>query len=129
MAQVVIYGHRPMIEQWRGEISDGLQAAAVDALGPPADKRFHRFVALAADDFVHPSDRSGEYLIVEVSMFAGRSRETRKAYLRAILKELSERCGIAPQDLEVTITETPRENWLIRGVPGDELGLTYQVEV
>ena len=34
-----------------------------------------------------------------------------------------------PNDLEITITETPRANWVIRGVPADELLLTYAVEV
>ena len=31
--------------------------------------------------------------------------------------------------VEITIYETPRGNWGIRGVPGDELMLGYKVEV
>ena len=34
---------------------------------------------------------------------------------------------IAPQDVEITITETPRHNWGIRGLPGDELQLGYKI--
>ena len=33
------------------------------------------------------------------------------------------------EDLEITISETPRHNWGIRGLPADELGLTYEVNV
>ena len=35
----------------------------------------------------------------------------------------------SPQDIEITIFETPRHNWGIRGLPGDELTLTYNVNV
>lgn len=56
-------------------------------------------------------------------MFAGRSVATKKAFLMAVAANLGERCGISPQDIEITITETPRENWLIRGLPADELTL------
>nr|WP_285724482.1 tautomerase family protein [Psychromicrobium sp. YIM S02556] len=37
--------------------------------------------------------------------------------------------GISVQDIEITITETPRENWGIRGLPADELDLNYPVSV
>jgi hypothetical protein len=32
-------------------------------------------------------------------------------------------------DVEITITETPKYNWGIRGMIGDELKLNYKVEV
>jgi len=31
--------------------------------------------------------------------------------------------------VEITITETPRSNWGIRGLPADELELSYKVDV
>jgi hypothetical protein len=31
--------------------------------------------------------------------------------------------------IEITLFETPRENWGIRGLPGDELSLNYKVQV
>jgi hypothetical protein len=37
--------------------------------------------------------------------------------------------GIHKNDVEITIFETPRENWGIRGLPGDELPLNYKVDV
>jgi phenylpyruvate tautomerase PptA (4-oxalocrotonate tautomerase family) len=35
---------------------------------------------------------------------------------------------MVPQDVEITIHESPKENWGIRGKPGDELSLSYKVE-
>ena len=32
-------------------------------------------------------------------------------------------------DLEIVITESPRHNWGVRGISGDELSLSYKVEV
>lgn len=128
MAQLVVYGHAAALRPRIAELSDALHAAAVEALQLPSEKRFHRFVPLDPGCFITPPDRGPDYTIVEVSMFEGRTTETKKAYLRAIFARLGE-LGIAPNDVEVTITETPRSNWGIRGVPGDELALSYRVEM
>jgi hypothetical protein len=42
---------------------------------------------------------------------------------------VSAKAGIVPQDLEITIFETPQANWGIRGKPGDELALSYKVDM
>jgi phenylpyruvate tautomerase PptA (4-oxalocrotonate tautomerase family) len=129
MAQVKIYGLHAHLNRCRAELSDAIHDAAMDTLGLPPEKRFHRFIGLDAADFVYPADRGRQYTIVEVSMFEGRSVATKKAFVRALFERIETRCGIAPQDVEITITETPRENWGIRGLPADELTLTYDVEV
>lgn len=37
--------------------------------------------------------------------------------------------GIAPHSVEITITETPKVNWGIRGVNAEDLALGYRVDV
>ena len=49
--------------------------------------------------------------------------------IRAIFERIAAATGIPPQDIEITIFETPRHAWGIRGAPGDELGLDHKVEV
>ena len=61
-------------------------------------------------------------------MFEGRSTETKKLLIHELYRTTTA-IGLSAQDVEITITETPRANWGIRGVPGDELQLPYQVEV
>ncbi|MDQ3540386.1 MAG: tautomerase family protein, partial [Chloroflexota bacterium] len=61
MAQIRIYGRHHHIDQLRLDLSDAIHACAVEALGLPEDKRFHRFIALDAGDFIHPADRSERY--------------------------------------------------------------------
>jgi phenylpyruvate tautomerase PptA (4-oxalocrotonate tautomerase family) len=100
----------------------------VKALGLPPEKRFHRFIALDEADFIFPADRSDNYTIIEISMFEGRSTDTKKALIREIFTHFESELGIAPQDVEITISETPMCNWGIRGQPGDELMLSYRVK-
>lgn len=129
MAQIKIYGRHTHLNRHRHGISNAIHQGAMEALGLPQNKRFHRFIGLDAEDFIHPGDRTERYTIIEVSMFEGRSVEARKAFIRQVFARLEAGCGIAPQDVEITITETPRHNWGIRGLPADELGLDYEVEV
>jgi phenylpyruvate tautomerase PptA (4-oxalocrotonate tautomerase family) len=128
MAQFVVYGHAAALRPRVRELSDAIHEAAVAALQLPVTKRFHRFVPLDPDCFIAPPDRSQDYTVIEVSMFEGRSTTTKKLLISELYRTTSA-IGLSTQDVEITITETPRANWGIRGVPGDELELSYQVKV
>lgn len=129
MAQIKIYGLREHLAPVREKFSETVHTCAMEALQLPAEKRFHRFILLDAADFLYPADRSERYTIIEISLFEGRSVETKKQLLHLLFRRLQEELQIAPQDLEITIFETPRHNWGIRGLPGDELSLNYRVNV
>jgi len=127
MSQVKIFGRRRVLEPVRQELSDVVQSCLVDAFGLPDDKRFQRFVMLEDVDFIHPSDRSERYTIVEISCFEGRSADAKKKLISLLYERCDRKLELAPGDLEITISETPRANWGIRGKPGDELTLSYDV--
>ena len=129
MAQVKIYGLKGPLNAHRQALSDAVQGALGEAFGLPPKKRFQRFIGLEADEFIFPPDRSENYTILEFSVFEGRSPEAKRALIQALFTLIPERVGVAPQDLEITIFETPQANWGIRGLPGDELALGYKVEV
>ena len=129
MAQIKIYGLRDKLDPIKARLSDVVHSCVVDALELPADKRFHRFFGLDPANFRYPSDRSERYLIVEISIFAGRTTVTKKRLIQLLFKRLHAELQFAPQDVEITIFETPKANWGIRGKPGDELELSYTVEV
>jgi phenylpyruvate tautomerase PptA (4-oxalocrotonate tautomerase family) len=100
-----------------------------DGIGYPVMKKFHRFILLEPEDFIYPEDRSVKYTILEISMFEGRSVEAKKNLIRLLFDRMASNCQIPPQDLEITISETPKHNWGFRGLPGDEHVLNYQVNV
>jgi len=129
MAQVKIYGRSAALRAMRASLSDVIHSCTVDALAFPVEKRFHRFIALEADDFIYPSDRSDRYTVIEILMFEGRSIEAKKAFIRLLYERAAAQLELAPIDLELTFIETPRHNWGIRGVAGDELAIGYKVEV
>jgi phenylpyruvate tautomerase PptA (4-oxalocrotonate tautomerase family) len=129
MAQIKIYGIRTHLNSVKARLSEVIHSCVVDALQFPIDKRAHRFFPMEAEDFFYPAGRTDKYTIIEISMFEGRSVETKKRLIRLLFERIRAELGISSQDLEITITETPKHNWGIRGLPGDEIGLNYKVEV
>ena len=99
------------------------------ALAYPPEKRFQRFIPLDTGDFVHPADRGDDYTIIEISMFEGRSDAAKRALIRELFTRIQGEAGIAPFSVEITITETPKVNWGIRGVNAADLDLDYTVNV
>lgn len=131
MAQVKIYGRADRLASRRAAVSDAIHRAVVEALAFPEDKRAHRFILLAAEDMLFPPapGRTADYTIIEISLFEGRSVDTRKRLIRLLFERLEADAGLTPVNLEITLTETPRHNWGLHGVPGDELGLNYDVDI
>jgi hypothetical protein len=128
MGQIKIFGLRSALDPIKAQLSDVVHGCVMEALHYPADKRAHRFFPLAPEDFYMPAGRTARYTIIELSMFEGRSVEAKKMLIRLLFARLQP-LGISPQDLEITIFETPRHNWGFRGLPGDEHALNYRVDV
>jgi phenylpyruvate tautomerase PptA (4-oxalocrotonate tautomerase family) len=128
MGQVKVYGLATWIDDKRAEISNAIHASVVEAFEFPEDKRFHRFIKLAAEDFIFPDSRTNQYIIIEISIFEGRSDLSKRNLINLLFMRLAE-IGIDNNDVEITIFETPKKNWGIRGLPADELTLNYKVEI
>ncbi|MDX7879527.1 tautomerase family protein [Acinetobacter nosocomialis] len=129
MSQVKIYANEQTIMQYREMLSHAIHQALIEELKYPIEKRFQRFISLKPENFIYPSDRSQHYVIIELSMFTGRSTEAKKRLIQTLFRNIQQYCRITPQDIEITIFETPKENWGIRGQNADELRLNYQVNV
>ena len=129
MSQIKIYGLKSSFACYRNTLSTAIHKAVVEVLAYPVDKKFHRFIGLDQSEFIFPADRSSKYTIIEISMFEGRSVESKKQLIRLLFQYIEQDVGIAPQDVEITIFETPKYNWGIRGQCGDELSLGYKLGV
>ena len=128
MPQFKIYGRADSLQPIRTQLSDVIHSCAQETLGLPENKRFQRFLMLDPEDFIY-SERTPQYLIIEVVMFEGRSLDTKKQLLRLLMARIHRQLGIPVNDIEITLIETPKQNWGIRGMTGDELGLSYKVDV
>jgi phenylpyruvate tautomerase PptA (4-oxalocrotonate tautomerase family) len=129
MSQVKIYGVASRLNAIKARLSDIIHGCVMEAFAYPADKRAHRFFPLEKEDFYYPAGRSDAYTIIEISLFEGRTVEAKKRLYRLLFDRIQAELGISPIDVEITLFETPRHNWGIRGVPGDELAIDYKVEV
>lgn len=129
MAQVVVYGRRESLQRCREALSEAIHEAIMMALEYPPEKKFQRFIALDADDFIYPADRGVDYTIIEISMFEGRSEAAKRLLIAELFARIEAKAGIKPHSIEITITETPKANWGIRGQNAADLALNYRVEV
>ena len=62
-------------------------------------------------------------------MFEGRTTEAKRKLIHLLFERLQSDVGVGPADVEITIAETPRQNWGFRGQTGEEVSLSYKVEV
>jgi phenylpyruvate tautomerase PptA (4-oxalocrotonate tautomerase family) len=129
MGQVKIYGLKEKLNPIKATLSDVIHTCLVDAFDYPMNKRFHRFFPMEKDDFYYDLSRSTAYTIIEISIFEGRSIDTKKRLIHLLFNRLEDQLQLSPHDVEITIFETPKHNWGIRGLPGDELSLDYKVDL
>ena len=129
MSQIKVYGLKDNLNNIKGKLSEVIHSCVVDAFQMPEDKRFHRFFPLDRENFYFQSNRTEKYIIIEISIFEGRTTEAKKKLIRLLFQRIQEELNIMPNDIEITIFETPGYNWGIRGLPGDELSLDYNIKI
>ncbi len=129
MSRIKIYGLKSQLDPIRSALSDTIHSCMTEAFRLPAEHRFHRFFGLEPEDFIFPPGHSDRYLVLEISCFEGRSMAAKKALIRLLFERLEARHGIPRNDVEISITETPRWNWGLAGKSGDEVMVDYPVGV
>lgn len=124
-----IFGLKENLNPIKERFSEVIHSCVVEAFQLPTDKKFHRFFSMEKEDFHYAPGRTEAYTVIELSIFEGRSVESKKQLIRSLFERIQQELSISPQDIEITIIETPKSNWGIRGLPGDELQLNYNVNV
>ena len=130
IVMIVIYGIDKHLNPIKSQLSEVIHGCMQSVLGMPEDKRAHRFIPLAKDNFFYPGGRTDCYTVIEINMMNGRKPETQKALIKALFKEIESALGINPIDIEITIKEQEKYQWGFRGITGDEASdLKYNVDV
>ncbi len=129
MGQIKIFGIKEKLNPIKETLSNVIHLCVMDAFKFPSDKRFHRFFPMDKEDFYFANGRTEAYTVIEISIFEGRTVEAKKQLINLLFERINSELHISPQDIEITIFETPKHNWGIRGLPGDELALNYNVNV
>ena len=129
MVQVKITGLATSLNPTKFQLSDIIHGCLQEAIGTPENKRFQRFFAMQPEDFYYPTDRSEQYTIIEIVMFEGRSVAAKKKLIGLLFERVQKQLDIAAEDIEIAMFDLPKHNWGIRGVPGDELTLSYKTDL
>ncbi|MCU1460349.1 MAG: tautomerase family protein [Acidimicrobiales bacterium] len=108
---------------------EGVADALVGALKVPPGDPTVIAVTRDAADVVLPSKVSDRYTIVTVTMFAGRTIETKRRLYQAIVHGLQS-LGVPPDDVVIVLEEVPMENWGVDGgVPASEVDVGFKVDI
>jgi phenylpyruvate tautomerase PptA (4-oxalocrotonate tautomerase family) len=129
MPNVRIEVRRGWVGARRGAVIDAVHAAMVEAIRIPVWDRTLRLVEHDAEDFATPPGRGERYTLVEITLFAGRSPEARRALYRAIVRNLGA-LGVPALDIKTVLIEVPAENWGVRGgSAASDIDLGFEVKV
>jgi phenylpyruvate tautomerase PptA (4-oxalocrotonate tautomerase family) len=125
----VIRGRSP---QEKRELLDAVRGALIASLRVPRGDPALRVIEHDRDCFELPTvphPVSDLYTLIEITMFAGRSKETKRQLYAEIVRRLGD-VGVPPTDITIVVVESPQENWGVHGGrPASEVELGFTVEV
>ncbi|MBF0549060.1 MAG: tautomerase family protein [Deltaproteobacteria bacterium] len=111
------------------DLLDAVHSALVDAFKIPEMDRNQRLVEFDPVNFEIPSGKSDNYVLVELTVFPGRSIETKRRLYQRIVKKIGD-LDISPDDVFIVLHEPPLENWGIRGgIPAIEIDFGFNIKV
>jgi phenylpyruvate tautomerase PptA (4-oxalocrotonate tautomerase family) len=106
---------------------DGIDRALVEVLGVPPGDSLMRLVCHEAAAIRLPRSADPCFVLMEVSLFAGRSMPTKRALYRALTDAVAA-LGVAPEQVTVALYEVALENWGIRdGRPASEIVFDFPI--
>ena len=101
--------------EYKKTILDSIHNALVDSIGIEEWDRFQRVTEYDRNDFEFPSFKTDDFMIIELTLFPGRTKEQKGAAIEAITGSLNSALSIAPSDVFIVINEPPLENWGMGG--------------
>lgn len=112
------------------KILDIIHQALVDSIKIPDRDRNQRLMEYDKAFFEFPPEKTKNFTVIEITMFAGRSMDSKRELYRLITEGLQNELGIDGNDVMIILHEVPMENWGIRGgKPASEVDLGFNVKV
>lgn len=88
--------------------------------------RYHTY---APHDFRSPGDREA-FIQIEITVFKGRTLETKRQLYRAITQALSAQLHLPMEAVLILLNECEGENWGMRGgIPACEIDFGYAIDI
>jgi len=98
-----------------GTVSSAVQSALISALGIPPEDFFQIIHVLPRSHYRHTLsflglNYSDDLIVLEITFISGRPKEKRLGLLKALNDAVVSAARISPDDLLITLYETPGEN-------------------
>jgi phenylpyruvate tautomerase PptA (4-oxalocrotonate tautomerase family) len=101
--------------------------AVAKALGLLEDDRNVRLIEYDNTNF---SMKNPYKILIEITMFSGRTDVTKKMLFKEIVSNLTNSLNIQAAELFIVLNEQPKSNWGVRGgIPACEIELGFKVDV
>ena len=101
--------------EYKKTVLDCIHDGLVESIGIEDWDRFQRIEEFSKEDFEKPDFKSDDFMIIEISLFPGRSKELKGKLIETVAGNLNRRLSVAPSDIFILISEPPLENWGIGG--------------
>lgn len=112
----------------RRPLIDAVQRALVTGFLLPETDRDVRLLEYEDACFLVPPGRGPHYLVVEVTLFRGRSLDAKRRFYAALVDELAG-FDVPAADIKTILVEVDPVNWGLKGVPASELDFGFRVDV
>lgn len=116
--------------EYKKAIMDSIHNALVDVLKIPEYDRMQKLYEFKTENFDIPPIMTDGAIIIDITMFKGRTYESKKNLYKKIVENLKYSPGINEGDIFIVLREEPLENWGIRGgQPASEINFNFNIEV
>lgn len=112
----------------KAQINETIHRALVMAFQIPEHDFNHRIDEYEEENFHIPPGKSEHYMILEISVFPGRSLAAKRKLYLQVMDGLGV-MGYASQDVLILLQEQSLENWGIQGKPASEIDLGFKLDV
>ena len=102
--------------EYRKTVLDCIHVGLMESIGIEDWDRFQRIIEIPKEDFETAPEKTDDFMIIELTLFPGRTKEQKKKAIEVITSRLKDKLGIAPTDVFIVINEPPLENWGMGGV-------------
>ncbi|MCQ2466406.1 MAG: tautomerase family protein [Clostridia bacterium] len=115
MPLVKIYIVEGKSSKYKKAVMSSVHDAFVDAFEIDDNDRLQRIIEVPAEDFEFPEDKTSGFMIIEATLFPGRTKEQKQIAIQCICANLYDRVGVEPSDVFIVFNDIPLENWGIGG--------------
>jgi 4-oxalocrotonate tautomerase len=114
MTQIYLRSGKPL--PYRTAIAVGVQKALAEAISVPAEERFQIITELGGENLLFDTgfrniSRSQDFMIIMVTLKAGRSDFLKQALYQAIVRELALNPGVRSEDVMIVLSENGAADW------------------